>query len=171
MGKTWDFKSKLGRKKPLKFGNYVFENSLSRCHLQTRKIWFTSLSYSHYQHKHWFSQIDLWFHCFYLEITWKIHGILYHHRSGNPVFAVQLNMIGTGGGRWKVIIPAILILRIQQKWIAMSPFSTPFIPPPLILYHLTSLYSVKWNIYMIFNMQQKSVGDSSQLNLKKHNIY
>ncbi len=30
------------------------------------------------------SQIDLGFHCFYLEITWKIHGILCHKRSGNP---------------------------------------------------------------------------------------
>ncbi len=28
-------------------------------------------------------QIDLDFHCFYLEITWKIHGILCHQRSGN----------------------------------------------------------------------------------------
>ncbi len=32
------------------------------------------------------SQIDLGFHCIYLEITWKIHGILYHQRSGNPVY-------------------------------------------------------------------------------------
>ncbi len=30
------------------------------------------------------SQIDLEFHCIYLEITWKIHGILCHQRSGNP---------------------------------------------------------------------------------------
>ncbi len=30
------------------------------------------------------SQIDLGFHCFYLEITWRIHGILCHKRSGNP---------------------------------------------------------------------------------------
>ncbi len=30
------------------------------------------------------SQIDLGFHCFYLEITWKIYGILCHKRSGNP---------------------------------------------------------------------------------------
>ncbi len=30
------------------------------------------------------SQINLGFHCFYLEITWKIHGILCHKRSGNP---------------------------------------------------------------------------------------
>ncbi len=30
-------------------------------------------------------EIDLGFHCFYLEITWKIHGILCHKRSGNPV--------------------------------------------------------------------------------------
>ncbi len=31
------------------------------------------------------SQIDLGFYCFYLEITWKIHGILCDKRSGNPV--------------------------------------------------------------------------------------
>ncbi len=30
------------------------------------------------------SQIDLGIHCFYLEITWKIYGILCHKRSGNP---------------------------------------------------------------------------------------
>ncbi len=30
------------------------------------------------------SQIDIGFHCFYLEITWKIQGILCHKRSGNP---------------------------------------------------------------------------------------
>ncbi len=30
------------------------------------------------------SQIDLRFHCFYLKINWKIHGILCHKRSGNP---------------------------------------------------------------------------------------
>ncbi len=30
------------------------------------------------------SQNDLGFHCFYLDITWKIHGILCQKRSGNP---------------------------------------------------------------------------------------
>ncbi len=30
------------------------------------------------------SQIDLGFHCIYLEITWKIHEILCHQISGNP---------------------------------------------------------------------------------------
>ncbi len=35
------------------------------------------------------SQIDLGFHCFYLEITWKIHGILCHKRSGNPVYTIR----------------------------------------------------------------------------------
>ncbi len=29
-------------------------------------------------------QIDLGFHCFYLEITWQIHVISCHQRSGNP---------------------------------------------------------------------------------------
>ncbi len=33
------------------------------------------------------SQIDLRFHCFYLEITWKENnGILCHKRSGNPAY-------------------------------------------------------------------------------------
>ncbi len=31
------------------------------------------------------SQTDLVFHCFYLEITWKIHAILCHKRCENPV--------------------------------------------------------------------------------------
>ncbi len=30
------------------------------------------------------SQIDLGFDWIYLEIAWKIHGILCHQRSGNP---------------------------------------------------------------------------------------
>ncbi len=47
------------------------------------------------------SQIDLGFHCFYLEITWKIHGILCHHRSGNLVddmsgYRNDINIILTG---------------------------------------------------------------------------
>ncbi len=29
------------------------------------------------------SQINLGFHCFYLEITWKIHGNSCHQRGGN----------------------------------------------------------------------------------------
>ncbi len=31
------------------------------------------------------SQINLGFHCFCLEITWKIHQISCHQRGGNPV--------------------------------------------------------------------------------------
>ncbi len=30
------------------------------------------------------SHFDLGFHCFYLKITWTIHGIACHQRSGNP---------------------------------------------------------------------------------------
>ncbi len=30
------------------------------------------------------SQINLGFHIFYMEIAWKIHGISYHQRGGNP---------------------------------------------------------------------------------------
>ncbi len=30
------------------------------------------------------SQINMRFHCYYLEITWKIHGILSHQKNGNP---------------------------------------------------------------------------------------
>ncbi len=37
------------------------------------------------------SQIDLRFHCFYLEITWKIHGTLSYQRSENLVHAIAPN--------------------------------------------------------------------------------
>ncbi len=46
------------------------------------------------------SQIDLGFHCIYLEITWKIHEIVCHLRSGNPVLW------------WRVGIVVILFLLI-----------------------------------------------------------
>ncbi len=40
------------------------------------------------------SQVDMAFHCFYLEITWKIHGISCHQRTGNPVIEnVEKNII------------------------------------------------------------------------------
>ncbi len=49
------------------------------------------------------SQNDLGFHCFYLEITWKIHGILSHQRSGNPVFKKAVDSCNAhlymGGGQ------------------------------------------------------------------------
>ncbi len=36
------------------------------------------------------SQIDLGFHCFYLETTWKIHGILCHQIiRWNPDYDIQ----------------------------------------------------------------------------------
>ncbi len=38
------------------------------------------------------SQIDLGFHYIYLEITWKIHGILCHQRNENPVFLTHFKI-------------------------------------------------------------------------------
>ncbi len=56
----------------------------SRCHLQKNHL--------HRCHIYIINktliqgQSDLGFHCFYLEITWKIHGILCHQRSKNSVW-------------------------------------------------------------------------------------
>ncbi len=35
------------------------------------------------------SQTDLGFHCFYLDITWEIHGISCHQRRGNPAIGIK----------------------------------------------------------------------------------
>ncbi len=55
---TWNFYSNPG--KNLNFANSMFQTSLFKI------------------------SFDLGFHCFYLKITWKIHGILCHKRSENP---------------------------------------------------------------------------------------
>ncbi len=80
--KTWNFNSKPG--KNLKFANSLFQAlffnmSFTKIILIYFFIIFTLSTQTPIQ-----SQIDLGFHCFYLEITWKIHGILCHKRSGNP---------------------------------------------------------------------------------------
>ncbi len=68
------------REKPWNLQILCFKLHFSRRHLQ-KLFWFTSLSYVHYQHKHWFkAKLTLDFIAF----TWKIHGILCHKRSGNP---------------------------------------------------------------------------------------
>ncbi len=73
--KTWNFNSKHGEK------NLKFVNSMSFTKIFL--IYFFVISTLSTQTLIW-SQIDLGFHWFYLEITWKIHGILCHKRSGNP---------------------------------------------------------------------------------------
>ncbi len=52
------------------------------------------------------SQIDLGFHCFYLEITWKIHGILCYKRSVNP---------GSVLTHFKIYISKICTWNLAQK--------------------------------------------------------
>ncbi len=88
VGKAWNFNSKPGKYYiERKFGvsRFTFQDVISK------KESFTSFSYLHYQHKHCdFEPFDLEFHCFYMEITWKIHGILCHQRSGNPVFELSI---------------------------------------------------------------------------------
>ncbi len=56
------------------------------------------------------SQIDLRFHCIYLEITWKTHGILCHPRSGNPEIAI-----------WNLLILKLI------SWISIFSFFPLFL--------------------------------------------
>ncbi len=80
-GKTWNFNSKLWKIWILRIS--YFQINLSRCRYKKS---FTSMLYLNWQNKNSViqSQINLGFHCFYLEITWKIHGIPCHQRSGSP---------------------------------------------------------------------------------------
>ncbi len=55
--KTWNFNSKPG--KSLYFVYFVFQDSLLKMTF-SKKIWFMSLSYLHYQHKHWFKAKLTW---------------------------------------------------------------------------------------------------------------
>ncbi len=82
MVKTWNFNSKPG--KNLKFANSMFQASLF-------KVWFSKkksdLLLCHiYIINTYTDSKPNWpgFDCFYLEVTWKIHGIFCHNRSGNP---------------------------------------------------------------------------------------
>ncbi len=81
-GKTWNINTK--HRKNLKFANYMFQASLFKMSFtKIILIYFFIISTLSTQTLIR-SQIDIGFHCFYLEITWKIHGILCHKRSGNP---------------------------------------------------------------------------------------
>ncbi len=80
--KTRNFNSKPG--KHLKSANSMFPASLFKMSLtKIILIYFFDTSTLSIQTLIQ-SQIDLGFHCFYPEITWKIQGILCHKRSGNP---------------------------------------------------------------------------------------
>ncbi len=66
------------------------------------------------------SQIDLGFHCFSLEITWKIHGISHHQRSGNPVLVLDTSCLTnfhlkSYDSVWRVLFPLCLI-RYGLTW-------------------------------------------------------
>ncbi len=80
--KTWNLNSKPG--KNVKFANSMFQALLFKMSFtKIILIYFFVISTLSTLTLIW-NQIDLEFHCFYLEITWKIHGILCHKRSGNP---------------------------------------------------------------------------------------
>ncbi len=68
----------------LKFVNSMFPNSLFKMSFTNKfiYIYFMSTLSTHTVIR---SQINVGFHCFYLEVTWKIHGILCYQRGGNPV--------------------------------------------------------------------------------------
>ncbi len=80
--KTWNFNTKP--EKILKFTNSIFGASLFKMSFtKIILIYFFVISTLSTQTLIRI-ETDLGFHCFYLEITWKIHGILCHKRSGNP---------------------------------------------------------------------------------------
>ncbi len=86
MLKKWEKPGLLTQnlEKILKFENSVFQTSLFKMSFtKIIRIYFfviSTLSTQTLIRR----QIDLGFHCFYLIITWKIHVILCHKRSGNP---------------------------------------------------------------------------------------
>ncbi len=80
--KTGNFNLKPG--KNVKFANSMFQASLFKMSF-TKIILICFFVISTLSTQTLIrSQIDIGFHCFYLKITWKIHGILCHKRSGNP---------------------------------------------------------------------------------------
>ncbi len=85
--KTWNFNSKPGFFL-LKFANSMFQASLFKISLTKIILIYFVISTLSTQILIQ-SQIDLGFHCFYLEITWKIHGILCHKRSENPASVLR----------------------------------------------------------------------------------
>ncbi len=80
--KTWNFNSKPG--KNLIFANSIFQASLFKMSFTKIILIYLFVISTLSTQTLIRSQIDLVFHCFYLEITCKIHGILCHKRSGNP---------------------------------------------------------------------------------------
>ncbi len=80
--KHWNFNSKPG-KKPFKLVICCFKIHFLRCYLQEKNHLHLCHIYIINIYTIIRSQIDLEFHCFYLEISWKIHVILCHQRSSN----------------------------------------------------------------------------------------
>ncbi len=103
--KTWNFNSKPEKLEICKFyvSSFTFQDVIyknnSDLHLCHIHIINTNTVIQR--------QIDLGFHCFYLEITWKIHGILCHQRSGNP---------GYHGYTWGNIEKTIIYFIHWLKW-------------------------------------------------------
>ncbi len=81
--KTWNFNSKPV-KKNFKFENSMFETSLFKISFTKIILIYFFVIFTLSTQTLIQSQIDIGFHCFTMEITWKIHGILCHKRSGNP---------------------------------------------------------------------------------------
>ncbi len=81
--KTWNVNSKPG--KTVKFANSRFQASLFKMLFTKIIVIYFFLMSTLSTQTLIRSQIILRFHCFFLEITWKIHGIMCHKRSGNPV--------------------------------------------------------------------------------------
>ncbi len=100
--KTWNFNSKPW--KNMTFANSMFQASLFMMSFtEINLIYFFVISTLSTQTLIR-SQIDLGFHCSYLEITWKILGILCYKRSGNPVlthFEIYISKICTWNLAWK----------------------------------------------------------------------
>ncbi len=84
--KTWNFNSKPW-KKNLKLANSMFQALLFKMSFTKIILIYFVISILSTQTRIR-RQIDLWFHCFFLEITWKIYGILCHKRSGNLALTV-----------------------------------------------------------------------------------
>ncbi len=89
-GKTLEFEHKTWKKKPW---NYMFQTSLFKMSFtKIILIYFFVISTLSIQTLIR-SQIGFEFHCFYLEITWKIHGMLCHKRSRNHVSWPSLHFL------------------------------------------------------------------------------
>ncbi len=98
-GKCLEFAIKKSRKKwiflfkprkNVKLINLVFQDSLFKVSF-TQKIIQSNLCHIYIINTNTViqSQIDLRFHYFYLEITWKIHGISFHQKSANRVSGIN----------------------------------------------------------------------------------